>query len=144
MALRPLLLGLQCPLNKCLATRSFQIRTMRFSQLTKAWRSRSQSNSQTGSWGYVGVVAVLASTTGLSLNWYQKRKEGGTVLFLPTLRAADKDGEDIGRKVSLRERRYKDFASVVYHREPYMTPRDFLESVTKDTPRCEHFIVACL
>lgn len=138
MTFRPLLLGLQCPLNRYLITRSLQVRTMR--QLSKAWRSKSHSHSQTGPWGYAGVVVVLASTTGLSLNWYKKRKEGGTVLLLPTLRAADKESKDSERKVSLRERRYKDFASVVYLREPYMTPRDFLESVTKDTPRCEQHV----
>lgn len=34
-----------------------------------------------------------------------------------------------------RERRFLDFASVEYDGVPYMTPQDFLESVTQDRPR---------
>lgn len=135
MTSRPLFLGLLCPLNRHFSSRSLQVRTVRFT--SNAWRSKSQSYSGTGSWGYVGVVAVLASATGLSLNWYKKKEERVVDLFLPTLQAATKEDEDKVRKVSLRERRYKDFASIMFHGEPYMTPRDFLESVTKDTPRCE-------
>ena len=34
-------------------------------------------------------------------------------------------------------KRYKDFASVMYEGDMYMTPRDFLESITQDEPRCK-------
>jgi hypothetical protein len=90
----------------------------------------------------LGVVA-----SGFGLAWYlhgQERtgsSEGERGLKLPVmeLRASDGEGKE-GRKapkVSMRERRYKDFASIKYKGEPYMTPRDFLESVTLDAPRRE-------
>lgn len=39
------------------------------------------------------------------------------------------------RRISQRELRYQEFASLEYGGEVYMTARDFLESVTQDTPR---------
>ena len=44
-------------------------------------------------------------------------------------------GSREAKKVSVRERRYNDFCSIQHRGEPYMTPRDFLESVTIDEPR---------
>lgn len=92
----------------------------------------------------VGVTGVIAS--GLCLAWYfhgnMEEKEGhlgnhrsSLPSVLPQLRAAEQEKDEKPPKVSVRERRYKAFSSISYRGEPYMTPRDFLESVTIDEPR---------
>jgi len=86
----------------------------------------------------VGVVAA-ASGLGLATYIHQLRggKDGGVgALLLPELQAAGgKEEEAKTPKVSVRELRYKEFASIVYKGEPYMSGRDFLESVARDEPR---------
>lgn len=49
----------------------------------------------------------------------------------------DKDGSDQTDEhvANVRERRFRDFASVEYNGEIYMTPLDFLESIVADQPR---------
>ena len=70
-----------------------------------------------------------------------KAGEEGPVRVLPVARAGGgekgKAGEEKPKKVSARELRYKSFASYVYKGEPYMSSRDFLESLIRDEPRCE-------
>lgn len=96
--------------------------------------------------GGLGLAVVVASGVGLA--WYLHSRErrgsseGGRGLHLPVLElraSADGEGKEdkVPAKVSVRERRYKDFSSVKFNGEPYMTPRDFLESVTLDKPRRE-------
>lgn len=102
-------------------------------------------NSSKSSTLFTSLGAAGAVTSGLCLAWYfhtrEKRHTTGhkTSLphLLPQLRASgnDKREEKPKEKVSVRERRYKDFSSVQFRGEPYMTPRDFLESVTLDEPR---------
>lgn len=83
-----------------------------------------------------------AVTSGFCLAWYLHRRSEGTPTdhqqgsqsLLPQLRASGSEGK-ASMKISVRERRYKDFSSIRYKGEPYMTPRDFLESVTLDDPR---------
>lgn len=67
-----------------------------------------------------------------ALYHYAKRR-GLFYSALPLLRAKEEEGEAV--KPSRKERRFKDFASCSYHGEPYMTARDFLESVTLVRPR---------
>lgn len=135
MATRPLfLLAFHNHVSRQLPTRALGVTAVRLSQ-TSTPRNSSQGHFNSESWKYIGIAALFASATGVSLTWYGKRKERNLDLFLPTLQAADKQDGDNEVKVPLRERRYKDFASVRFHGEPYMTPRDFLESVTKDVPR---------
>ena len=84
----------------------------------------------------MGVATLAASGIGF---WnYLGREENGenSLVLLPRLQAAEnKSEEGPKQKISLREGRYKMFASVVYNEEPYMTPRDFIESLLQDEPR---------
>ena len=87
----------------------------------------------------MGVAALAATGIGFcnyfGKEWDNKTSDDSLVL-LPRVQAAEKTSEDSPKKkVSLRERRYKMFASVVYNEEPYMTPRDFIESLLQDEPR---------
>ena len=93
----------------------------------------------------VGTAVVISS--GLSLIWYQRRKNrkhtDQHTLPLQLSASSDKPSSDGSSKtsedskVSNRERRYKEFSSLYFKGEPYMTPRDFLESVTLQKPRCK-------
>jgi len=47
-------------------------------------------------------------------------------------------------KISRREKRYKLYASIMYVDECYMTPRDFVESLTKDEPRRKLVLLSSL
>lgn len=89
----------------------------------------------------LGLAGVVASGVGLA--WYLHSRErrgsseGRRDLQLPVLELRAAEEDKAPAKVSVRERRYKDFSSVKFKGEPYMTPRDFLESVTLDKPRRE-------
>ena len=90
--------------------------------------SRTISNS----WRYVvGVV----SGVGLAAFIYQWRAAKASLV--PELNAGGSEAP----KVSHRELRYKEFASLVYKGEPYMSARDFLESVSQDEARGESQVV---
>lgn len=88
----------------------------------------------------VGVVGLVAS--GLCVAWYLHSREDeqhtshvpAIIKLLPQFKASEPEKKQ-PEKVSVRERRYKDFSSINFKGEPYMTPRDFLESVTLDSPR---------
>ncbi|ESP00065.1 hypothetical protein LOTGIDRAFT_230996 [Lottia gigantea] len=58
--------------------------------------------------------------------------------FVPKLYAKDKKEVETVKpavKVTYREMRFRQFASVEHHGILYMTPQDFLESMTEETPR---------
>lgn len=107
-----------------------------------AQRSSSAEHNKRGpSLLLVGTAGVIAS--GLGIVWYLQKERSdrdqsfGSVPF-PHLKAASsssKETEDA--KLSVRECRYKDFSSLYFNGELYMTPRDFLESVTLNKPRCK-------
>ncbi len=90
------------------------------------------------------LLLAGGASLGLVLT-YQARMErrkglglglGGSSI-VPRLQAAEGEGsEEGGRRVSGWERRYRDFASLHYKGEGYMTAQDFLESLTQDAPRC--------
>ena len=121
-------------------------------QLKATSRSLATNFSQTGGQYRQGVrlgVATLAAS-GIGFWNYFGREESDTspenrLVLLPRLEAAEKKGYEEGpkQKVSLRERRYKMFASVVYNEEPYMTPRDFIESLLQDEPRSRLIWLTC-
>lgn len=92
----------------------------------------------------MGVAALAASGIGI-INYFGREESTGTgSVLLPRLQAAEKKGEDGPKqKVPLRERRYKKFASIVYNGEPYMTPRDFVESLMQDEPRSKFITSVC-
>jgi len=85
------------------------------------------------------MVGALTSGACLALYLHGKEKQptGHSISLLPQLRAFGKKEDKGHEKIPLREQRYKDFSSVQYNGQPYMTPRDFLESVTLDEPRRE-------
>ena len=81
--------------------------------------------------GLIGAVSVGGASVW-ALYRYTKRR-GIFYSALPLLSAKEEEGQVV--KPSRKERRFKDFASCSYHGEPYMTARDFLESVTLVRPR---------
>ena len=102
-----------------------------------SWTSfRSGLQDPAGKWRIVAVLT--AGTSGIGLLAYQWKIRGdisGPSLLLPPLQAAEKELEK-KPKVQAWERRYHDFSSLVFKGEPYMSARDFLESLTQDEPRC--------
>jgi len=78
-------------------------------------------------------TAVLG-VSGCALFGYKlmSNHRDGMIKLFPNLVAAE---EKV--KISRREKRYKLYASIMYEDECYMTPRDFVESLTKDEPRCK-------
>ncbi|GFR65141.1 calcium uptake protein 3, mitochondrial [Elysia marginata] len=87
-----------------------------------------------------GMKYLLASATGFgSLAVYQAfcRKNNWTTL--PAVQAAKDEDEDESpgktKETNYREMRFRQFASVEYDGNIYMTPQDFLESVTEESPR---------
>ena len=89
-------------------------------------------------------LAAGVSSLGIGLLTYQtqlqRRREAiGISQILPQLHAAE-EGEkkevEGGRELKGWELRYKEFSSLVYKRQVYMTAQDFLESITQDEPRC--------
>ena len=92
------------------------------------------------------AAGVIASGLGLVWYFHTRNKDAPSQSSLHKIRnplqlnayegrGKKESGEAEKKKVSIRERRYKDFSSLRYKGEPYMTPRDFLESVTLDEPR---------
>ena len=91
------------------------------------------------------VLGALFGVSGAAAGCVVLRKiskgsgsEASSSVLLPKLWAAeDKKEKDESKPapVSKRELRYKDFASLSYKGEVYMTPRDFLESITHNEPR---------
>ena len=104
--------------------------------LTTGFYQRGRHNQQgLNITSLMGVAALAASGIGV-MNYFGRDEKESGVFFLPRIQAAENKGEESQKpKVSLRERRYKLFASVVYDGEPYMTPRDFIESLIQDQPR---------
>ena len=96
----------------------------------------------------MGVATLAASGIGF-WNYFGREESEITpesrLALLPKLQAAEKksDEEVPKQKMSLREKRYKMFASVVYNEEPYMTPRDFIESLLQDEPRSKLIWQTC-
>ena len=84
-------------------------------------------------------TAVLG-VSGCALIGYKllNNRHDGMIKPFPSLVAAEENA-----KISRREKRYKLHASILYENECYMTPRDFVESLIKDEPRCE-FICICI
>ncbi|CAI8037962.1 Calcium uptake protein 2, mitochondrial [Geodia barretti] len=80
----------------------------------------------------VGVGSCAVGTVW----WFRKAREEGEGGVLPVARAGGSEKvEEKPVKVSGRELRYKSFASYVYKGEPYMSARDFLDSLIRDGPR---------
>lgn len=130
------------------ALSGYQPRCLSTSKASDVSSQRPEGNSRRTSLLGVGVVGAVAS--GLCLAWYLRDdKESGrhvpsVVKLLPQVTASERKEEATTEKVSIRERRYKDFCSISYKGEPYMTPRDFLESVTHDSPRRRSFLLLLL
>ncbi|XP_052089659.1 calcium uptake protein 3, mitochondrial-like isoform X6 [Mytilus californianus] len=77
-------------------------------------------------------------TTAAFVSFYQWHKKYKTRGVIPILLA--KEDEEAGQKptprsLTYREMRFLQFASVQYNGQIYMTPQDFLESVTEEVPR---------
>ena len=92
------------------------------------------SRTRTGFLGLIGAVSVGGAS--LCVLYHYAKRRGlfySPAYALPLLRAKEEQSEAV--KPSRKERRFKDFASCSYHGEPYMTARDFLESVSLVRPR---------
>ena len=104
-------------------------------------RRRSSTGQDRGGPSLRGAVGVAAS--GLSILWFMQWKKRSSHeqyvvgLPFPQLCAASPTSKEASSvsKSSTREHRYKQFSSLSFKGESYMTPRDFLESVTLNFPR---------
>ena len=99
-----------------------------------------ESTAGGGSRRWGAFLLGVAASGGVGLLAYQRRHresggEGSLLVVLPELQAAEEKSE-----LSRQERRkqlFKLHSSYMYKGEPYMTPRDFLESLTQDDLRSE-------
>ncbi|XP_078600886.1 calcium uptake protein 3, mitochondrial-like isoform X14 [Branchiostoma floridae x Branchiostoma japonicum] len=87
------------------------------------------------------AVGAVGAITGLV---YARRRRGEAAIQvgLPVVMAKEEEEKrkfwqraPAQHKMSDRERRFREFSSVEYKGQMYMTPRDFLESVTEERPR---------
>ncbi|XP_069131037.1 calcium uptake protein 3, mitochondrial-like isoform X2 [Argopecten irradians] len=92
----------------------------------------------------VNIKNVLTPSTALGvtvtgvLAWkvWQSRQQTADILPVVTAKSEDGDGAKETRiPHTYREVRFRQFASVEYKGMTYMTPQDFLESVTEEMPR---------
>jgi hypothetical protein len=94
--------------------------------------SQRVSPSARGNWIWWGCLGMGGLAVSYAL--YKSREDH---VMLPVLEATE--SKEV--KMSKREKRYKEFASVMYNGDMYMTPRDFLESIVDDIPRPHSFRV---
>ena len=85
----------------------------------------------------LSFTALLGS--GCALIGYMSNRNGPIRPF-PSLVAAEQAEKSARKKISRREKRYAEFASKMYQDEIYMTPRDFMESLTKSEARCKYVV----
>lgn len=89
---------------------------------------------------YASKNRVLSFTalfgSGCALIGYASNYNG-LVRPFPSLVAGEQADKSSKKKISRREKRYVEFSSKMYEDEIYMTPRDFMESLTKSEARCE-------
>ncbi|CAH1268278.1 MICU3 [Branchiostoma lanceolatum] len=87
------------------------------------------------------AAGAVGAITGLV---YARRRRGEATIQvgLPVVMAKEEEEKrkfwqraPLQHKMSDRERRFREFSSVEYKGQMYMTPRDFLESVTEERPR---------
>ncbi|XP_071088173.1 calcium uptake protein 3, mitochondrial-like isoform X7 [Haliotis cracherodii] len=77
-------------------------------------------------------MIAAASGCTLAIHWFYK--QGQAIVPVVHARETEKD-EPPKERVTHRELRFRQFASVEYQGNIYMTPQDFLESVTEECPR---------
>ncbi|KAK3719863.1 hypothetical protein RRG08_040163 [Elysia crispata] len=87
-----------------------------------------------------GIKVLLAGVAGIgSFAAYQALCRRENLMILPAVQAATDGGDDDApgksKETNYREMRFRHFASVEYDGNLYMTPQDFLESVTEESPR---------
>ena len=110
---------------------------LRITRSLSNWSRWSYQRANGSKWGY--AWGALIGVTG-SLAFIAHRSGSKPIehcIPFPRLHAEEKK-EDQQKKdpgVSLRENRFKEFASLSYKGELYMTAADFLESTTRDMPR---------
>lgn len=107
--------------------------------------SRENDSSNKNDWNLKAVALVVASTTLLGLfklikesqeNHFKDVLDNMRPLFSPNnLQAKEESSEKKHLVITPRQKLFFQFASVEYEGLPYMTPQDFLESVTEDHPR---------
>ncbi|KAH9499466.1 Calcium uptake protein 3, mitochondrial [Bulinus truncatus] len=68
-------------------------------------------------------------------NAYQLRKRKENTIFAAKNNPAEEESNAKCESTSYREMRFRHFASVEYDGNIYMTPQDFLESLTEESPR---------
>ncbi|KAG7169463.1 Calcium uptake protein 3-like [Homarus americanus] len=110
---------------------NFQLRN-RFSQCSKTFKTNvSHGNISNNPRMYLYGTAVAASAY---FGWKWLEKQAVVQAAKPTRRVTDELSLR-GLKLNHRERRFIKFASAEYQGQLYMTPQDFIESVTDSEPR---------
>ena len=96
---------------------------------------RNPLNSADWSRPFVITGFSSAALTSIFL-WHKKYKTTGLipVLLAEEPEPAENEAQQ-PRPLTYREMRFLQFASIQYHGQIYMTPQDFLESVTEEVPR---------
>ncbi|XP_070198483.1 calcium uptake protein 3, mitochondrial-like isoform X2 [Littorina saxatilis] len=79
---------------------------------------------------------MAAATTGCGIYAYNLWMRGKQLQILPVVHARNQEEAGVStKKVTYREARFRQFASVEYDGVIYMSPQDFLESITEESPR---------
>lgn len=111
------------------------VRPASLRNLSQSARSRASVPPGRGWLVLVGVGSCAVAA------WTLARREKAGIRVFPYLKAQGKGEEEkekeVKPKISGRELRYKSFASYVYKGEPYMSARDFMESLIRSEPRSE-------
>lgn len=121
--------------------------TSHFKHLVIAYNSthssHQQSSQQSGFqyWSLKHLVVLVAATAASATLFSVAKLVPGNELFAKEDEQKQKDDSEKGKEkllvITPRQKLFFQFASVEYEGMPYMTPQDFLESVTEDHPRRE-------
>ncbi|XP_053399932.1 calcium uptake protein 3, mitochondrial-like isoform X4 [Mercenaria mercenaria] len=83
----------------------------------------------------LNTTLLIGTSCTCFVAWQAWRKYRQNDDFLPKVYAAQEPGEKKSHPMTHREERFQQFASVQCDGVIYMTPQDFLESVTEEVPR---------
>ncbi|XP_069942833.1 calcium uptake protein 3, mitochondrial isoform X8 [Cherax quadricarinatus] len=104
----------------------------RFAQCSRTFRTNLSNGSISSNPGIYMYCTAVA--TSVYFGWKWIRKNAVVEAAKPTRRMTDEPSLR-GLKLNHRERRFIKFASAEYQGQLYMTPQDFIESVTDSEPR---------
>ena len=97
--------------------------------------------------GFLGSFGAAEMLKSGSVFWNRSENKKVSWIDQVVVAALEKEEDDekadeevTKTKMSRREKRFNQFASHEYEGQALMTPRDFLESLTENEPKCEIFL----